>query len=110
MASNIDRHVINILDLTNPNAELLQPIPVSLWPLKDGTGYLGQFEEAGICVQGESETAALERVTVVVLEWFDDLSRVEPDKLLPDTRRVLRILRRYLTKRRRKRAEEEPPA
>jgi hypothetical protein len=80
----------------NKGIEVTSPINVEVRPIGGSYGFLAEFREAGISVQGETEETAVERIREIILEWFEDMCRVQFDKLSPDTRKALQVLRSHL--------------
>ena len=74
--------------------ELLRPITVSI--SEDGDGYMATFYDANISTTGDTEQEAFENFKNLILDVFDSLEREPSERLGPEPRRQLAVLRSVL--------------
>jgi len=74
--------------------ELLRSITVAI--SEDGDGYMATFYDANISTTGDTEQEAFENLKNLILDVFDSLERERPERLGPEPRRQLAVLRMFL--------------
>ena len=74
--------------------ELLRPITVAI--SDDGDGFMATFHDANISTTGDTEQEAFENLKSLILDVFDSLEREPPERLGPEPRRQLAVLRSFL--------------
>jgi len=73
-------------------------MPVIVRPLSDG--YEANFFDANIHASGDTEEEALRNLKALILDVYDSLSSMQPGELGPEPSRQLRVLNRFIARRR----------
>jgi hypothetical protein len=76
--------------------ELERPIPVMLQPSDDG--FTATFFDANIGSSGDTEEEAVDNLRTLIIDTFDLLDSTQTEKLGPEPRRRLRLLRSLIRK------------
>jgi len=92
---NRSPHELAVIQTFEPEPyELLRPITVAI--VEDGDGYMATFYDANVSTTGDTEQEAFENLKSLILDVFDSLERERPERLGPEPRRQLAVLRSFL--------------
>lgn len=90
-----NRNPLAVIQTFEPEPyELLQPITVAI--AEDEDGYMATFYDANISTTGDTEQEAFENLKNLILDIFDSLARERPERLGPEPKRQLAVLRSFL--------------
>jgi hypothetical protein len=85
--------------LTNLDPEqykLKRDIPVALQPSDDG--FIATFFDGNIGSSGDTEEEAIDNLRTLIIDTFELLESTQPEKLGPEPRRRLKLLRSIIRK------------
>jgi predicted RNase H-like HicB family nuclease len=74
--------------------ESLRDIPAALQPVDDG--FTATFFDANISTSGETEEEALSNLRSLIIDIFESLESEPPDRLGPEPKRQLELLRVFI--------------
>lgn len=89
------KNVVKIQTFAPEPYQLLAPISVAI-ESDDHGDYIASFFDANISTSGETEQEAFDNLKNLILDIFDSLSKERPERLGPDPRRQLEVLRSFI--------------